>query len=57
MTVKELHDALSMAYWKGIADTKVDIPMDKVDELNKTCEAYLDKLLVQVLSGIKVSVK
>ena len=57
MTVKELHDALSMAYWKGISDTKVDIPMDKVDEFNKNCEAYLDKLLVQVLSGIKVSVK
>lgn len=65
MTVKELHDAMSMAYWKGVTDTRdylfqkksIDCPSEMASDLNQSSETYLDRLLVQIMSGLKVSVK
>lgn len=76
MTVKELHDALSMAYWKGVQDFKDNISKKTLDDMgkdfpplsaadtkefnemmNKSCETYIDKLIVQVMSGLKISVR
>lgn len=74
MTVKELHDALSMAYWKGVGDfqdqfrkspatkdqffTLSIIDTKEFNEaLNKSAEVYIDKLIVNIMSNLKLSVR